>query len=259
VANDLFVAAMAFTYLFGGALIGFAVQNMLPQHHLSYVSQDALKLGAGLIASLAALVLGLFVASSKSSFDVMNAKIQEVAGKTVVLGQVLKDYGPEADIAHTELEHAVAGDIARVWPEEISTHPDLASCFTGTVTPRKDLLTYRIRNFIPRTDQQKELQSRALQLAEDLQNSRWLLIEEQSSRLPVPILAVTLFWLTILNMIFSLLAPRNFTVLAVMFACSLSIAGAIFLFLEMDSPLTGIIKVYSDPLWQALGEIGKQI
>jgi hypothetical protein len=53
--------------MFGGGLIGLALQRLLPKHHLSKESQDLLKLREGVIATITALVLGLLVSSAKSS------------------------------------------------------------------------------------------------------------------------------------------------------------------------------------------------
>ena len=68
---------------------------------------------------------------------------------------------------------------------------------------------------------------------------------------------VLIFWLSILNLTYGLVAPRNLTVISVMFVCALSLAGAIFLILEMNNPLEGMIKVSSAPLRNALEHIGK--
>jgi hypothetical protein len=59
---------------------------------------------------------------------------------------------------------------------------------------------------------------------------------------------VLLFWLMIIFASFGLFAPRNTTVVVVFVLCALSVAGSVFLVLEMDRPLEGVIKVSPDPL-----------
>jgi len=49
-------------------------------------------------------------------------------------------------------------------------------------------------------------------------------------------LTMLVLWLTVTFTTFGVLAPRNQTVVVVLFVCALSVAGAIFLVLEMDSP-----------------------
>ena len=64
--------------------------------------------------------------------------------------------------------------------------------------------------------------------------------------IPVPFLAVLLFWLTITFTSFGLFAPRNAMVVTVLFVCALSVGSAIFLVLEMDGPFDGLLKVSAD-------------
>jgi hypothetical protein len=56
---------------------------------------------------------------------------------------------------------------------------------------------------------------------------------------------------------FGLLASRNATVIVILLVCSLCVSGAIFLILEMSTPLEGIIKVSSAQLRNALVHLGK--
>jgi hypothetical protein len=73
----------------------------------------------------------------------------------------------------------------------------------------------------------------------------------------MPFLVMLLFWLTMLHMSFGLFAPRNTTVIVVLFLCALSVSGAIFLILEMSHPLSGFIKVSSAPMLKALELLGQ--
>ena len=52
-------------------------------------------------------------------------------------------------------------------------------------------------------------------------------------------------------------APRNGTVVAVLFLCALSVAGSIFLILEMDQPFQGLMKISSAPLRYTLSQLGQ--
>jgi len=46
-------------------------------------------------------------------------------------------------------------------------------------------------------------------------------------------------------------------VISVLFLCALSVAGSIFLILEMDHPFDGLMKVSSAPIRYALTELGR--
>src|SRR5262249_61458091 len=67
--SSLAVSLIVFGCVFGGALVGMFLRSRLPDHHLSPESKEVVKVGAGLIATMSALVLGLMVASAKSSYD----------------------------------------------------------------------------------------------------------------------------------------------------------------------------------------------
>ena len=71
--TSITIALIAFACIYGGALAGLFMQGFLPEYHLRAESKDAIKVGAGLIATTAALVLGLLVGSAKSSFGAMNS------------------------------------------------------------------------------------------------------------------------------------------------------------------------------------------
>ena len=72
-----------------------APSSVLPEHHLSQDSKDVVKMGMGLIATLAALVLGLLIASAKSSFDAQRTGFQQLAANLVLLDRSLARYGPQ--------------------------------------------------------------------------------------------------------------------------------------------------------------------
>ena len=74
--SSLVIALIVFVCVFGSALLGLFLRTSLPEHHLSEDSTGVVKLGTGLIATLAALVLGLLIASAKTSFD----KIKDALG-----------------------------------------------------------------------------------------------------------------------------------------------------------------------------------
>ena len=67
VVSPIPVFLIAFVAIMGGALLGITLRRFLPGHHLAEDSKDFVRLGTGLIGTMAALVLGLLIASAKSS------------------------------------------------------------------------------------------------------------------------------------------------------------------------------------------------
>jgi len=123
--------------------------------------------------------------------------------------------------------------------------------------PAAETIEARILQLSPQNDAQRWLQSQALRVGRDIMETRWLVLGGLASSVPVLFLVVVVFWLTIIFGSFGLLAPHNATVVTVFFLASLSVAGSIFLILEMDQPFEGLMKVSSDPLRYALTQLGR--
>src|SRR5262249_14415431 len=111
------ISWIVFGAVFAGALLGMILNARLPKHHLSPDTRDVVKLGMGLIATIAALVLGLLTASAKSSYDAQRNGLAQLAANVSLLDRILAHYGPEANKAREQLRGGVADLLARTWPE----------------------------------------------------------------------------------------------------------------------------------------------
>ncbi len=240
--------------MFGGALLGLFLRTVLPGHHLNNDAKEAVKLGAGLVATLTALVLGLLISSAKGSFDTTNTMITQSGAKILLMDRALANYGPEAKEIRGLLKSFLGDRIAKVWPEKTSNLSNAG--FLGKAVDMEEIQV-ALRNLAPQSDLQRSFQSQAIQLSDDLSQLRWLLFEQLQTSLPPMFLGVLLFWATILFACFGLLAPRNGTILVVFLVCALSVAGAIFLILEMEKPLKGPMKISSMPLMKTFDRLGK--
>ena len=118
--NSLTIGFISAGCIFGGVLLGSLLQKVLPPHHLESDSKDTVKLGAGMVTTLTALVLGLLVSSAKGSFNAMNAGIAQTGAKILLVDHILADYGPETKEVSEQLRHSVASVIERIWPEKKS-------------------------------------------------------------------------------------------------------------------------------------------
>ncbi len=241
------VGMIVFACTLGGALVGNWLRSVLPEQHLNNESKDTVKLGIGLIATMTALVLGLVTASAKSSFDAASTEVRDTAMGLLTLDRLLARYGPETGVIRGAMQHAVGSQIDLIWPQGSSRPAQLDPIRSGT-TARGEELAAGIRGLTPRDDSQRALQSRAVDLAEALLQARWVAAASSGTSVPLPFLVVLVFWLTITFASFGMFAPRNATVLAVLFVCALSLGSAVFLVLELDGPFDGLLKVSADPM-----------
>jgi len=252
--NPTLISLIVFACVFSGTLFGMFLRTVTPEHHLSDESKDVIKLGMGLIATLAALVLGLVIATAKSSYDTQALSVKHITAKVLLLDRELAQYGPQTKELRDLLRRTLANRLDTIWPEERSQSAELdASVDVSTA----EGLENRIRQLVPENDAQRWLQSRALQIINEIAETRWFVMGGEGRSVPLPFLVVLVFWLTMIFGSFGLFAPHNATVISILFVCAVSIAGAIFLILEMDQPFRGLMKISSSPLRYALSHLSQ--
>jgi len=248
--SSLGIAVFVFGCVFAGALLGMRLRAVLPTHHLSAESKDVVKLGTGLIATMAALVLGLMTSTAKASFDTQNNQLRLVAANVIFLDRILAHYGPETAEARAMVRESVTLMLAEISPKGFVA--------TATApTERTERLYERIIALAPATDAQRTLRAQALSLVVETSRMRWQLFEQREGAIPVPFLLVLTFWLAIIFASFGLQAPTNGTVVVTFLVCALSVAGAVLLVLELDRPFGGLIRVSPAPMLDVLTQIGR--
>jgi len=250
--SPIVTSLIIFACVFGGAMIGLSLRSILPDHHLSSDSRDVIKLTIGLIGTMSALLLSLLVASAKGSFDTRRTELTQIATNTIMLDRVLAHYGPDAAETREMLRKALARMIDELWSNDGSLQNPVLSQLSN-----RELLFDKIQQLTPKNETQRALQTQAEAIAIGIGQTRWLLNEQAVSSISVPLLVVVVFWLTTLFLTFGTLTPRNMTVVIALFVGSLSVAGALFLILELDQPFNGLITISDVPLKNALVVLGK--
>ena len=76
--SALTLASIIFVLTLSGIVLGTLLRRSLPEHHLDEHAKDVVRLGVGLIATIAALVLGLLIAAAKSSFDTQTSQLRQI-------------------------------------------------------------------------------------------------------------------------------------------------------------------------------------
>lgn len=132
------------------------LRGVLPEHHLNAETKDLTKLGAGLVGTMAALLLGLLVASAKSSYDAQRGELTQMAATSIVLDRELAHYGPETAEVRGILKGAIGGFITQIWTDQTTPSGE------RTVPMAREVLFDEIQNLAPKTDAQKVIQSLCL-------------------------------------------------------------------------------------------------
>jgi hypothetical protein len=252
--NSIAISLVVVAFVMGGALLGGYVRQRLPKHHLEGDTRDIVKAGIGLLATLSALVLGLIIASAKNSFDANTEEVRTAAVKLLHLDRSLRQLGAAGDNARQELAQMVRLRVDQVWTQH---DPMAVATKSFDTKPNLETLQAAIRAIAPQDEVQRTAIARALQASDELAQVRALVIAHRGSGIIMPLLTVLVFWFTIIMGGLNLFAPRNGTTLAFNVLCSLSIASAILLILEMDQSFGVVIHVSDAPLRAALEQLAR--
>lgn len=250
--NPSIIGILIFSSVSVSAILALRFRKVLPEHHLGDATKDTVKLTMGLVATMTALVLGLLVASTKASYDTEKGEITQIAATIIYLDRILVRYGPESGPARQMLRHTVENAIIRIWPDaklkSAHARPDPSMSWS-------EALPVAIQDLTPQNDAQRAAKSEAARIAGDLGQLRWLLFEQMETSVSIPMLVVVVCWLAILFFSFALFAPVNGTAIGALVVAAASVAGAIFLILELDHPFDGFIRISSQPLQSSLAEL----
>jgi hypothetical protein len=237
-----------------GYTLGLYFTYRLPEHHLSGDSRDTVKLIIGVVGTVTGVCLGLLVASAKHSYDSKVDSLDRIAADIIILDRALAHYGTEASGLRDRLRSATEHKLRLLWSAEGVKVANLeAAGATGTIESFQDaLLALR-----PATETQRAIHARATAIGNDLGAIRWQVYVRSGSTIPLAFLMVLVFWQTAMFAGLGLVASRNATNGAAIAVGAVSLAAAIFLILELDTPYEGVIRISDAPLRLAIEQLGK--
>jgi hypothetical protein len=248
--SALTVSGAIFILTLGGILLGTLLRRTLPRDHLNEHAKDVVRLAVGLIAAIAALVLGLLIGAAKSSFETQSTQVKQITANLILLDSILARYGPEALPIRQQMRSAAGPFADRLWREK-----EVAAVGPFQANAAEEQVFSGIQKLSASNDVQRSLQSRAVQISNDLAQVRFMLFAETENLIPIPFLAILAFWLVIVFASYSLFSPLNPTLFTCLSVFAFSAASAIFLILELGRPFTGLMMLSSAPLRNALGAI----
>src|SRR5262249_58165714 len=176
-----------------------------------------------------------------------------VSARIIVLDRLLASYGPETKPAREALRRSTADSVELIWPREKRAISPVAALERGNGV---ELVRDTLRALTPASDAQRQILAQAQQIIGDLAHTHSLLIYQLQNQLPLPLLVILVFWLTLMFVSFGLFAPLNLTSITVLCVGACAVSAAIFLVLEFNEPLEGLIKVSNAPLRYAAQQIG---
>src|SRR5262245_17716012 len=173
-------AAVTLVITFGTALLGTIIRERLPPAHVSKESQDAMRLGMGLVATMTALLLGLVTAAAKGSFDSQDAAVRNSAAGIMSLDRLLARYGPETKTTRDLLRRIVEFRLEATWPTKGRGAPLDSSLSESSASPAAEQVEDPILALAPQTDTQRWLKSEMLKVTSEVLRTRWRLLGSAS-------------------------------------------------------------------------------
>lgn len=240
-------AATVFVLLSAAVILGRMLGSALPERHWGAATHDIVKISLGLIATMAALLLGLLVSSANESHDRISEQLNEMAAKVELLERVLVVYGDETAGARAALRATVRDAIARAWPEDGSPSSELAA-----YSENGQSILFEIAALSPQTSLHADLKSKGTTLALELVERRALLRAQTTASVSLPLLVVVIGWLFVIQFGFGAISPSSPTALAALIISAAAVCGAVFLLLELYHPFEGMIRISNAPLLQAM-------
>jgi hypothetical protein len=198
-----------------------------------------------MVSVLASLVLGLLIATAKTSFDGVESGVRAYSAEMIVLDETLRDYGDAAKTPRRLLRDYTALLLHNVWPAEGGSAFIQEGKDTGVLMER---VRESIRALKPDDDGQRWLMDQALQASTSLLTQRWLMIERGGPSVHPVVTAILAAWMVAIFVSFGLKAPRNVVVYAAFAICALAIGSSIFVILAFDSPFVGALRISSQPV-----------
>lgn len=255
-------AVLVFILLLASTALGAIIRPLLPEEHKARETVQLIQLVVGMLVTFAALVLGLLTASAKTTFDTTSNDMRGYATAIIELDRAMRDYGAELDHTRGLLRAYTAAAIASTWPHEPRPPGDypnvepskgkddnLASSELGAILSKGQ---HEVRTLQPRDAYHRELAAEAASRFEQLIALRWKLVEEAHGSISYPFDRILVGWLLIIFLCFGLIAPRNALSLVTIMLGALSIASAVLVILDLDTPFTGPIMIGSQPMRDAL-------
>ena len=245
-----FLASLASILI--GAAVGMVLKRALPANLLEGGSKEAIRLGAGFLSTLAALVIGLMIASAKNTYDSQNTNIRQLGTNAVLVDQMLTQYGPEAKAARTLLREIIPSATARIWRENASGKGGGSAFIVSEMAER---FYNAVEGLKPANLEQTSLKSRIIQLTTDMGRTRLLVFTQGDDAIPLPFFIVLVFWLVAIFASFSLFAEPGLIVVASTLVFALSVSSALFLIVDLSHPFQGLMQVSNHHLHMVLPKI----
>lgn len=240
---------------FAAGILGLYLQKWLPERHTTDRARDMITSMVGLVSLVLALVLGTLVSSSFSAFSTQESELQTLATNALELDMALAQYGPDGKPAREALRDTLDRTHELFWGKGAE---DAAAFGVAAALPAIRAMNDALGALEPKTPMQKALFSSAVGYDKAIEATRLKMSLQLASSVAVPLLIIISVWSVLLFLGYGLLSRVSVMTVAVLAFGALSVAGAIFLIVELHRPYSGLIHVPPAALVEAIRTMTKE-
>ena len=260
------MSVLAFVLMLVAVGIGALIRRRWPEHHSNRETIELVQSTVVMLATFAAIVLGLLLTSAKSDFDGIENDIRSLSASIVQLDFNLEQLGPETVPARQQLARYAGAAIAATWKDQAPPPGTYYPHLPRLTDIREDQNSPVLGQMLEQVDTTiralpvkgpaavRGLTS-SLRSMDVVLTERWRVVESSEGSLSAPFFVVLVFWLVVIFLCFGLSAPFNHLSFMVTALSAVALASALFVIIDLYTPYTGIFTVSSEPMRQALADV----
>jgi hypothetical protein len=115
--NPIIISLIVFVVVLAAAFAGWAARQRLPTQHLTDETKSLVSVSMAVVATLAALVLGLLISNANTSFNAVGGQVTALSAQILRLDQILRRFGPETAEARELLRRYAELKTVDLFPE----------------------------------------------------------------------------------------------------------------------------------------------
>ncbi len=120
------------TVTFGCGVLGLVINWWRPKQEGSDETRDLINRITGLIATMAALVLGLLIASSNNVYNTQKSGLEALSARAIQLDRILQNYGPETKPIRDQLRENLRRAYESMWGNTRANVTSLGALAVGS-------------------------------------------------------------------------------------------------------------------------------
>ncbi len=225
--------------------LGLVIRPRLPAEHRSREMTEVLLSVIAMLVTFSAIALGLMLNTSLNKLQHLNDLVSGLADRIVRLDDTLLEYGSDAQLAHVALANYTRREAAGL--AEDATAPT-----TRAALQQVESLIVQLN---PPDSYHETMKHDALAHYGDVIDVRFRLLNEGGTSSNLPFNLTLGFWLLLTFFVFGLNSERNLFIIVALTVSTFAIVAAIFVILDMDTALGGLISVSPDPLNLAFAQL----